>query len=255
MLFKLQKVPFIVVSTSASKHPSSIMVASSCCQWQPSGIGLAPVIEILTSPFMIVIMLSTLRKIKTTLTERWRHTPGGKRWRNKWFSAHCDTHTHLGFCHYHINWWGNDVSNDMLNTGWVGGGSRYIQQKCSLWAKTALGLDWWQRHALTHLDIKWSPWQSYPSHLECLVTVTQRWISPPSRFHFTKGATPRSRRKAARWWWMGAIHIQSERKQGGILQTQVWAEMTAGCNSWTSSLDYAAIRISFTLFSCRWEQC
>lgn len=132
MLFKLQKVPFIVVSTSASKHPSSVMVASSCRQWQPSGIGLAPVIEILTSPFMIVIMLSTLRKIKTTLTERWRHTPGGKRWRNKWFSAHCDTHTHtLDFYHYHINWWGNDVSNDMLNTGvgWGGGGCLVISSR------------------------------------------------------------------------------------------------------------------------------
>lgn len=43
MLFKLQKVPFIVVSTSASKHPSSVMVASCLspvtAQWHRPGPG------------------------------------------------------------------------------------------------------------------------------------------------------------------------------------------------------------------------
>lgn len=36
------------------------------------------------------------------------------------FSTLWHPHTHLGFCYYHINWWGNDVSNDMLNGGWGG---------------------------------------------------------------------------------------------------------------------------------------
>lgn len=128
-----------------------------------------------------------------------------------------------------------------------GGGSCDIHQKCSFWVKTALVLDWWQCHSLTRLDIKWSPWQSYPSHLTCLVTVTQRWILPRSRFNFTKGAAPVTA-KAARWWWMGAIHFQTKCKQGGILQTQVWPEMTAGLNSCTSSLQYAALWLSFDLF-------
>lgn len=85
------------------------------------------------------------------------------------------------------------------------------------------------------------------------MTVTQRWILPWSHFNFTKGAAPVTA-KAARWWLMGAIHFQTKCKQGGILQTQVWPEMTAGLNSCTSSLEHAALYLVLTCF-CRWEQC
>lgn len=95
--------------------------------------------------------------------------------------------------------------------------------------------------------------KNYPSHLKRLVTVTERWILPGSHFNFTKGAALATA-KAAHWWLMGALHFQTKRKQGGILQTQVWPEMTAGLNSCTSSLEYAAIYSGLSCF-CRWEQC
>lgn len=84
------------------------------------------------------------------------------------------------------------------------------------------------------------------------MTVTERWILPWSHFNFTKGAAPATA-KAARWWLMGAIHFQTKCKQGGILQTQVRPEMTAGLNSCTSSLEYVAFYLVLSCF-CRWEQ-
>lgn len=92
------KVPFIVVSPSAPEHPSSVMVRSSCHQWQHSGISVALAIETFRSLFMIVIMLSTLKKIKTTLTKRWRQTLGAKSLGKKEiFCTLWQTHTALEF--------------------------------------------------------------------------------------------------------------------------------------------------------------
>lgn len=85
------------------------------------------------------------------------------------------------------------------------------------------------------------------------MTVTQRWILPWSHFNFTKGTAPITA-KPARWWLMGAIRLPTKRKQWGILQTQMWPEMTAGLNSCTSSIKYAALYLVLTYF-CRWEQC
>lgn len=156
------------------------MVEHSCQHWQQSSISLALVIEIFRSLFMVVIMLSTLKKIKKTLTKRWRRTLGEK-------NGFLHTETYRPYFYYHINWWCSDVSNNMLNTR-----VSLYPLELFIWGKdgicarfmTLCFLDMFR--TLNHLPDKiiHHVWNLYwQEHREW-------WILPWSHSNFTKGAAP-----------------------------------------------------------------